>query len=199
MNVPIEECSEIIGYRQYWLLNDIEHKEIFKYLWDDCDTLEEFKELLYSDPNICNTKAAGWFLHYDSEAAECFLSQWFGRQKRRFCLDSKQKFIILENAGTKSMIPTAMLSIQSCNEHREEDYYVAIVDDDDFNPLLFRFHSLICSDDFKVNGQIHNKYHSEYQIQSVMCTQKDNDAKGTHARTDQSARTGIGMTDQIII
>ena len=152
MNVPIEECEEIIGYRQYWLLNDIEHKDIFKFLWDDCDTLQEFKELLYSDPNICNTKAAGWFLHYDSEAAEFFLSQWFGRQKRRFCLDSKQKFIILESAGTKSMIPTAMLSMQSCNEHREEDYYVAIVDDDDFNPLLFRFHSLICSEDFKVNG-----------------------------------------------
>ncbi|MBO5651324.1 MAG: hypothetical protein J5908_07540, partial [Selenomonas sp.] len=124
MNVPIEECEEIIGYRQYWLLNDIEHKDIFKFLWDDCDTLQEFKELLYSDPNICNTKAAGWFLHYDSEAAEFFLSQWFGRQKRRFCLDSKQKFIVLESAGTKSMIPTAMLSMQSCNEHREEDYYV---------------------------------------------------------------------------
>jgi len=56
MNVPIEECEEIIGYRQYWLLNDIEHKDIFKFLWDDCDTLQEFKELLYSDPNICNTR-----------------------------------------------------------------------------------------------------------------------------------------------
>ena len=152
MNVPIEECEEIIGYRQYWLLNDIEHKDIFKFLWDDCDTLEEFKGLLYSDPNICNTKAAGWFLHHDSEAQEFFLSQWFGRQKRRFCLDSNQKYILVESAGTQNMIPTAMLSLNSWDEHREQDYYVAIVDDDDFNPLLFRFHSLICGDDFKVNG-----------------------------------------------
>ncbi len=152
MNVPIEECEEIRGYRQYWLLNDIEHKEIFKFLWDDCDTLEEFKELLYSDPNVCNTKAAGWFLHYDSESQENFLSRWFGRLKRRFCLDSKQKVILVENADTKIVIPTALLSCYSWEDNSEQDYYVSIVDDDDFNPLLFKFHSLICSEDFKVDG-----------------------------------------------
>lgn len=152
MNVAIEECKEIIGHRQYWLLNDLEHREIFQFLWDDCDTLEEFTDLLYSDPNICNTKAAAWFLHYDTDAFAGFLSRWFSRQQYRFCVDSKQKFISLSSDGMKSIFPMAMLLTDSYIYRDKEDFYVAVVEDDDFNPWLFNFHSLVCGDNISVEG-----------------------------------------------
>lgn len=152
MNVSIEDCKEIIGHRQYWLLNDIKHREIFKFLWDDCDTLEEFTDLLYSDPNICNTKATAWFLHYDTDAFDGFLSGWFSRQQYRFCVDGNKKFITFSCDGMKSILPMAMLLKDSYIYREERDFYIAVVENDDFNPWLFNFHCLVSGDDIRVEG-----------------------------------------------
>lgn len=152
MNVPIEECEEIIGHRQYWLLHDVEHRELFQFLWNDCDTLLEFKDILYSDPNLCNTKAAAWFLHHDSDSLQGYLSRWFNRQQMRFCVDRQQKFITLESGGSKTMIPMAMLLRTAIFKYDEQDFCIAVVEEDDFNPLLFSFHSLICGDDIVIEG-----------------------------------------------